>query len=183
MHDIEATEPTDLPTREEGLELEMVEDGPSEHGEHTIKLSTQVREKIYAPWKSSFIVKVVGKSFGYKALCTRLQGIWRPEGTFNMIDLGYEYFLVKFAQVSDYFAVLERCPWFVGDNYLSVRKWEPEFQATKAKVASLAEWIRLPELPIDFFQPDILQMIGRFVKIDTITNTVARAGLLAYVFS
>lgn len=65
-----------------------------------------------------------------------------------MIDLGHEYFLVKFIQVSNYLAVLERGPWFVGDNYLSMCKWEPEFQAAKATMASLAVWIWLLELPI-----------------------------------
>lgn len=120
----------------------------------------------------------MGKSFGYKALSMRLQGIWRPKGTFTMIDLGHDYFLVKFIQASDYFNVIERGPWFVGENYLSVRQWEPEFQAAKATVASLAAWVRLPELPIEFFNPEILQMIGNkiglFIKIDNITNTVAR---------
>ena len=65
----------------------------------------------------------------------------------------------------------------MGENYLSVRKWEPKFQAAKAKVASLVAWIRLPDLPIEFFHPDILRTIGnkirRFTKMDTITNTVA----------
>ena len=77
-----------------------------------------------------------------------------------MIDLGHEYFLIKFIQVSDYLAVLEHGPWFVGDNYLSVCKWEPEFQAGKATVASLAAWIQLPKLPIESFHSNILQMIG-----------------------
>lgn len=131
----------------------MIEDGPEDYVEHAIPLSAQVREKIYAPWKSSIIIKVVGKSFGYKALFTWLQGIWHPKGTFNMIDLGHEYFLVKFVQVSDYLTVLERGPWFMGDNYLFVRPWQPKFQAAKAMVASLAAWIRLPELPIKFFIP------------------------------
>lgn len=44
-----------------------------------------------------------------------------------MIDLWHEFFLVKFIQVSDYLVVLERGPWFVGDNYLSVHKWELKF--------------------------------------------------------
>ena len=62
MHDMEVLEPTTLPIREEGLELTMIEDEPEEHA---ITLSAQVREKIYASWKSSIIIKVVGKSFGY----------------------------------------------------------------------------------------------------------------------
>lgn len=45
-------------------------------------------------------------------------------------------------------------------------------------MAYLAACIRLLKLPIEFFHLDILRMIenkiGRFIKIDTITNTVAR---------
>ena len=67
MHDMEVLEPTALPIREEGLELTMTEDEPEEHA---ITLSAQVREKIYASWKSSIIIKVVGKSFGYIDLPT-----------------------------------------------------------------------------------------------------------------
>lgn len=62
-----------------------------------------------------------------------------------MIDLGYGFFLVKFTQATNYLKVLERGPWFVGEHYLSMRKWEPEFQAAKSKVSSLASWIRLPD--------------------------------------
>ena len=51
-------------------------------------------------------------------------------------------------------------------------------------MASLAAWIRLLELPIQFFHSNILQMIGnkigRFIKIDTITNTVTK-GRFAHI--
>ena len=55
-----------------------------------------------------------------------------------MIDLGYDFFLVKFSTLEDYQKDLEQGQWIVGENYLSVRKWEPEFQAAKAKVTSMA---------------------------------------------
>ena len=40
-----------------------------------ITLSPQVQDKIYAPWRSSIIIKVIGKSFGYRNLITRFGGI------------------------------------------------------------------------------------------------------------
>ena len=40
-----------------------------------ITLSPQVQDKIYDPWRSSIIIKVIGKSFGYRNLITRLGGI------------------------------------------------------------------------------------------------------------
>ena len=76
-----------------------------------------------------------------------------------MIDLGYDFFLVKFSTLEDYQKDLEQGQWIVGENYLSVRKWEPEFQAAKAKVSSMAVWIRLAKLPIEFFHPDILRVV------------------------
>ncbi|KAK7837218.1 hypothetical protein CFP56_021481 [Quercus suber] len=128
MQDMAAMETTSLPVHEANLEL-MVNDGAVEHAEQFIPLPSHVREKFYAPWKSSVIVKVV----------------------------------VKFIQVPDYLAVLERGPWFV---------------VAKAMMASLAAWIQLADLPNEFFHPDILRTIrnriGRFIKIDTITNTIAR---------
>ena len=137
-----------------------------------------MQDKIYAPWWSSIIIKVIGKSFGYRNLLTCLGGIWKPKGKFSMIDLGYDFFLVKFSILEDYQKALEQGPWFVGENYLLVRKWEPEFQAAKAKVSSMAVWIRLAELPIEFFHPDILRAVGNtigtFLRIDNITTLVAR---------
>ena len=67
-----------------------------------ITLSLQVQDKIYAPWWSSIIIKVIGKSFGYRNLLTCLGGIWKPKGKFSMIDLGYDFFLVKFSILEDY---------------------------------------------------------------------------------
>ena len=87
----------DLESPFEGNAIDMVlidenqitsEDQPSQGAEKRadiITLSPQVQDKIYAPWCSSVIIKVIGKSFGYRNLITRLGGIWKPKGNFSMI--------------------------------------------------------------------------------------------------
>ena len=85
-------------------------EGTTDSLDLAIPLPPHVREKMHAPWKNNLIVKVVGKSFGYKALLLRLTGIWQPKGTISMIDLGYEFFLVRFTQLTDYLTALERRP-------------------------------------------------------------------------
>ena len=82
-----------------------------------------------------------------------------------MIDLGYDFFLVKFSTLEDYQKALEQAQWFVGENYLSIRKWELEFQVAKAKVSPMAVWIRLAKLPIELFHPDILRAVGNTIDI------------------
>ena len=64
------------------------EDQPSQREEKRadiITLSPQVQDKIYAPWHSSVIIKVIGKAFGYRNLITHLGGIWKLKGNFSMI--------------------------------------------------------------------------------------------------
>lgn len=50
--------------------------------------------------------------------------------------------------------------WFVGGHYLSIRCWEPNFKSSKANLSSVAIWIRLPELPIEYYDPSALKEIG-----------------------
>lgn len=80
------------------LEMENIEDGmvaPTDYS--TLSHCHPMSERRSMPLgKPVIIVKEVGKSFGYKALVTRLTGIWRPKGNINMIDLDYDFFLVKF---------------------------------------------------------------------------------------
>ncbi|KAK7838579.1 uncharacterized protein CFP56_019525 [Quercus suber] len=74
--------------------------------------------------------------------------------------------------------VLKGGPWFVGQQFLAIRKWEPEFKAEEASFSSVAVWIRLPGLPIEFYEPTILKKVGSAIgpvlRIDSYTANGAR---------
>src|SRR6266702_4541224 len=78
----------------------------------------------------------------------------------DIIDLECDFFLIKFDLKSDLDDVLKGGPWFVGQHFLAIRQWEPEFNASKALCSSVAVWIRLPQLLIEFYDPSILKKIG-----------------------
>ncbi|KAK9290190.1 hypothetical protein L1049_008356 [Liquidambar formosana] len=143
-----------------------------------VRLSAAIKKRIRSPWRNCLIIKVFGKSYGYKSLLRRLHGIWRPQGPLSLVDLGYDYYLVRLSNHADYSHSLEDGPWFVGEHYLSVRRWEPEFKPSSAQISFVAVWARVPELPIEFFDPGILQQIGILlgqpIRIDTATSTMAR---------
>jgi len=48
------------------------------------------------------------------------------EGDFSLIDVGYDY-ITGFTNMEDYHHVLTQGPWLIGDNYLNIRKWVPNF--------------------------------------------------------
>lgn len=41
--------------------------------------------------------------------------------------------------------------WFIYNKFLSFQKWEPKFMASQARLANDIIWVRLPELPMEFY--------------------------------
>ena len=94
------------------------------------------------------------------------------------MDLGKEFFLIRFSIKEDYEAVLRNGPWFIGENFLSIRPWEPNFKPPGVNISSVAIWVRLNELPIEYYHEEALQIIGNAVgkvlRIDTHTASETR---------
>jgi hypothetical protein len=136
------------------------DDEPPAEGEVVIKFSSELKRRIRAPWSASLIVKVFGRSVGYMFLVNKLKAIWRTNNGFSCVDLGLGFFLVKFENRDDFEDVLRNGPWFIGEHFLSIRPWVPDFRASDASVSSVAVWVRLPELPVEYYHKDSLMHIG-----------------------
>ncbi|XP_075670276.1 uncharacterized protein LOC142640060 [Castanea sativa] len=147
-------------------------------GEAVVRLSGERKASIQAPWANALIVKVFGRTMGYHFLHSRLLGMWKPVGLMSCIALSSDFFLIRFSVKEDYVKVLCAGPWFVGGHYLSIRSWEPNFKVSSANLSSVAVWIRLPELPIEYYESFVLKdigtAIGPILQIDTHTTTKAR---------
>ena len=69
-------------------------------------------------------------------------------------------------------------PWFVGDHYLHVQAWEADFHPHVAKISTMAVWIRLEPLPIEYYHPEFLKHVGnklgKLLKIDAVTSAAMR---------
>ena len=61
-----------------------------------IHVPTEMKRKMASLWQTSIIIKLMGRQIGYRALQTRLAGIWRPTGKWTLIDIGYGFFIVRF---------------------------------------------------------------------------------------
>jgi hypothetical protein len=141
-------------------------------------LSEKEETRIQRPWRQGLIVKLMGRRIGYKALETRLKQIWVRKGVINIIDLGFEYFLVYFTNEEDYTKALEDGPWLIYDHYLIAREWTPNFHPNNATIEKAAVWVRISGLPIGYYDAKILHYIGnrigKTVKVDRNTLYQAR---------
>ena len=113
-----------------------------------ITVSKEEKARIRAPWHQTIIVKTFGRKIGFHYLSSRISGMWKPNGSMECIDMGFDLFLVKFSLAEDVDRVLKEVPWFIGQHFLAIRQWEPNFKASTTTLSSVAVWIRLPGLPI-----------------------------------
>ena len=82
---------------------------------------------------------------------------------------------IKLYLKDDYVKILSGGPWFVSGHFLSIGGWVPNFKPSTANVSSIAVWVRLPELHVEYYEPLILRdlgnAIGSVLRIDTHSTT------------
>ena len=143
-------------------------------GEIAVKLSGERKNKIKDSWASALIVKVFGKTMGFHFLHSRQISMWKPLGKMDCIDLGHGFFLIKFSLNEDHTKVLKGGPWFVVGHYLSIRGWELNFRLETANLSSIAVWVRLPGLPIEYYEVSVLRDIRKAIGLVTTLETRRR---------
>ncbi|CAN1148631.1 hypothetical protein LINPERHAP2_LOCUS16600 [Linum perenne] len=64
-------------------------------------------------------------------------------------------------------------PWMVGDHYVVIQDWRPYFQPEDSHISTLRVWVRLPGIPLEYFDAAILTIIGnkigKTVRLDLTT--------------
>lgn len=137
-------------------------------------------EKIEArlPWCNSLIIKLVGRPIGYHYLLRRIQAMWKMQGDPLLIDIGFDFYIVKLARREEYERAMFEGPWMIGENYLHVQRWKANFCPETEIITSLPVWIRFPLLPLEYYKPAWLKrvadQIGRTIRVDNTTLTTVR---------
>ncbi|KAI9076586.1 hypothetical protein K1719_041572 [Acacia pycnantha] len=67
----------------------------------TFSFSGKLKKHLYRAWKQAVIVKLIGRSIGYKLLLAILQKLWAKKGIINLINVGNGFFVVKFSNKDD----------------------------------------------------------------------------------
>ncbi|KAI9110662.1 hypothetical protein K1719_018528 [Acacia pycnantha] len=107
----------------------------------SFSFSGKMRKRLYRAWNQAVIVKLLGRNIGYKILLSILQKLWARKGVISLINVGNGFFVVKLSNKEDYNNALTGGPWMLFDHYLTVRPWEPQFQAKTASINKVAVWL------------------------------------------
>ena len=145
----------------------------------TLTFSREQYERWCAPWRKSLIVRLLGKSMSLWNMQSRLLRLWKTKEKFTVRDIGNDCFVVSFLCEEDMEYVYLEGPWMLADHYLVVQRWQPNFDPLDENYhRKIAAWIRIPVLPLEFFNAESLHMIGNLVgktlKVDSRTYLTER---------
>ena len=129
--------PNQIPDSNE-VKSEMEDD--SDDHIPVILLSKEEKIRIQAPWKSALIIKAFGKSIGFKFMDFKIRSLWKPKGDMQCMDLGLDFFLVRFRLSEDYWHVVNDGPWFIRQQFLAIRHWSSGFRPSEAKITTTTVW-------------------------------------------
>lgn len=128
--------------------------------------------------RNSVILKLFGKRLAHNYLKNKLIDMLKPTEPLTPIDLGWDYCIAKFTLPGNKNIALHGGPWFVAGNFLSIKQWEANFVPELASQTHTATWARLPQLPTEFYDRDILERVGRklgtLLKNDTCPSAALR---------
>lgn len=143
-----------------------------------IVLTKEEKKNLRQKWRQSLIIKLWGRKIGYNFLQKKLQNMWRPKAFMDLVALENDYFLVRFHSNDDFEFARDQGPWTILDHYLVVKEWTPNFDPTTDKTEKLIVWVRIPCLPIEYFDFAFLtkvgEKIGRPIRAYHNTGTAAR---------
>ncbi|KAF7827642.1 reverse transcriptase [Senna tora] len=136
-------------------------------------LSEREWKRLNKPFKKTLIIKLLGKTVGFKFLLRKVNQLWGRTGEIELVDLGNNYFLEKFDTYSDLDFALTGGPWIILDHYLIIRSWTSLFDPEEV-IQKVAAWVHLPDLPIELYDTKFLytlgNLIGKVLRVDANTT-------------
>ena len=86
-----------------------------------VKFSKDFKHEIRSPWTRALIVKVYGRSVGFNFIHNKLLSLWKLARRLDCVGLRHGFFLIRLSLKEDYQTILRKGPWFIGENFLSIR--------------------------------------------------------------
>ncbi|CAN1181686.1 hypothetical protein LINPERHAP2_LOCUS35546 [Linum perenne] len=152
------------------------EDGDDDPRCPTIRIPDDDKKRVRRKFENAVIINTLGKSFPFAFTSRKIQQIWAKKGDVSVSDVGWGFYVVKFQTIEDFDRAMFGGPWMVGDHYVVIQNWRPYFRPEESTLSTLCVWIRLPGIPLEYFDYGILKRIGdRIGKIVRIDHTTLEA--------
>ncbi|XP_020673098.2 uncharacterized protein LOC110092773 [Dendrobium catenatum] len=137
----------------------------------------RVRDNV-ASLEHAIVGKILGKKVSFFLLKTKLERQWGGFGEFQLTTMAAECFICRFSSNEARDAMLCGGPWFIGGCLVGLDRWTPGFSPASMEGLSSPVWIRLPNLPLEYWDEcnisRIASRIGLPMWIDAQTDNWGR---------
>lgn len=144
----------------------------------TIPVSKHEKRSMRSRWSKALIVKLIGHTVGFNFLSRRLKALWHIQSHIDVIDVGHDVYVIRFENQDEYDRALFEGPWIIADHYLAVCKWYHDFEPAFFSVSRLAVWVRIPNIPMEYYYEDFIRKIGHRIgnplRVDLTTVAAVR---------
>ncbi|XP_020694205.1 uncharacterized protein LOC110108041 [Dendrobium catenatum] len=89
----------------------------------------------------------------YERLLMAMNKAWKLKGSFSLLSLADDFFLLKFTSSEDFDMIWSGGPWFLLGKPFFLQKWNLKFQPKRDEAASIPLWIKIPNLPLALWTP------------------------------
>ncbi|XP_057802766.1 uncharacterized protein LOC131018045 [Salvia miltiorrhiza] len=96
-------------------------------------------------------------------LWQELQQLWKPSAGWSIHPLGKGYFTFNFTTDEDRAAAFAKTTWRLRSGILHLQAWVPNFDPYKAHSTLVHVWIRIFNLPHEYWHPEVLSGVAREV--------------------
>ncbi|KAL8492513.1 hypothetical protein ACS0TY_023918 [Phlomoides rotata] len=90
----------------------------------------------------------------------KLHELWNVKGNLNMIHHSRGYYIIRFSSLEDQDCVFRRTHWVIQPGAIHLQNWIQDFNPNKVCTSLAQVWIRLLDLPMEYWQPVILEVMA-----------------------
>ncbi|GLJ41733.1 hypothetical protein SUGI_0863700 [Cryptomeria japonica] len=176
-------------TRGSSLQKWLPINGDWENGECAIDLTSDIEEDKSLWVDLTIIGRIVGPKLSRAAIKEWIAKRWVmslvikfiPRGLIKFIPRGF--FVVVFTDNSKRDKILCKENWFVRDHLVYIQPWSPNFNPLPLAVYDKLVWIRLYNIPIEYWGDQSLEKIGRsFRTLLEIDDDIVEKDLYTYAW-
>ncbi|KAL2224775.1 UNVERIFIED_CONTAM: hypothetical protein Sindi_2952300 [Sesamum indicum] len=147
-----------------------------DQGMKVLRFSSDEISRLSLPFRYALVGKF---SHGYPSMQNLRRWMLAQgfRGDFSVGAINVRHVFIKFALEEDYTKLWIKSIWFVEGFPMRVFKWTPTFNP-REESPIVPVWVRLPELPIQFFDREALfsiaRLLGTPLRTDVSTATLVR---------
>ncbi|XP_057771048.1 uncharacterized protein LOC130990832 [Salvia miltiorrhiza] len=102
--------------------------------------------------------------------------LWKTSDAIRVVPLGKGFFSIIFVNESELATAKSRATWKLSKGIIRIREWVPDFDSYKESSALSQVWLRIYYLPHEYWHPEVIIGIARYVGLPIKLDGFAFAG-------